>query len=305
MNKLQDLLYKDNCYSIGIRRRKKEEGLLLEGNYTPFWVLPISVNEWYADPIVFTWGNEDYLFCEVYDRKKDLGYIGVTCLGSDTPCVPRKILDAGIHLSYPCVFAVEDAIYMIPETTTSKSVELYRAVEFPWKWEHITQIASGKEFADSTYYSDNEKKILLTFEQYHGNGSITKVHVHDASEITEGVLAEYPSMDFEFSDQCRGAGKLFEHAGKLIRPAQVCTKEYGYALNFMEVSFDNDRYYEKLHSTVYPEQIQSNLGKKVIGIHTYALTKDYEIIDVKFDDPKIRYQIRRVFRFICRKLKRR
>ena len=304
MNKLYDLFYKDNCYSIGIRKRVDQDGLLLEDNYTPFLVFPTSADKWYADPIILSWEGKDYLFCEIYDRKKDIGYIGVTHLDSVTPNFPEKVLDIGTHLSYPCVFSVGQEVYMIPETTTKKSIELYKAIEFPYKWEYVTQITSGKEYADSTYYSDDTKRLLLTFEQYQEDGSITKVHVYDASKIIEGELFDYPSMDFEFSNQSRGGGKLFEYAGKILRPAQVCTKEYGYALNFMEVSFENDSYCEKLLNTVYPEKIKSNLNKKIIGIHTYALTQDYEIIDVKFDDPRLRYQIRRVFRYICRKLKK-
>ena len=66
-----------------------------------------------------------------------------------------------------------------------------------------------------------------------------------------------------------------------------------------------DGYDEKIINTVYPESIQSDFDKKIIGIHTYALTDRFEIIDIKFDDPRLRYQIRRVYRYLLRKVLKR
>lgn len=303
MNRLKNLLTKDNCYSIGIRKRNKTAGLLYEGNCTSvFHVLPITERIWYADPIVFSYNGIDYLFCEVFDRRTELGFIGVTVLDSLNPKPFKKILDIGTHLSYPCVFEIDGTVYMIPETTTKKTVELYRSIEFPYKWEFATELLKGDEYADSTYYSDESRKLLLTFRQYKGNGSITKLKVINAKEIALGKLCDYPSEEFVFNDQSRGGGKLFIHENKLIRPAQDCSKEYGYALNYYEVSFEREKYCERFLARISPDQINTDLDKAIVGIHTYALTDDYEIIDVKFDDPQLRYQIRRVFRYIKRKL---
>ena len=72
---LNRFFFEENVYSIGIRERKDK--LLYEGNYNEFKILPITRNEWYADPIVFSYNGIDYLFCEVYDRKNNVGNIGV------------------------------------------------------------------------------------------------------------------------------------------------------------------------------------------------------------------------------------
>lgn len=300
MNKLTDLLTKENCYSIGIRKRDNLNGLLYEGNFSEFHVLPITAHNWYADPIVFSFNEIDYLFCEVFDRKKELGFIGVTILDSLNPKPFKKVLDIGTHLSYPCTFEIDGTVYMIPETTTKKTVELYRAIDFPFKWEYVANLLSGDEYADSTYYADEAIKLLLTFQQDNGNGSITKRKVNNAKDIVMGKLCEYASEEYSFSDQSRGGGKLFNYKNKLIRPAQDCSKEYGYALNFFEVCLENSFYSEKQLAKVTPDLIRTDFDKTIIGIHTYALTDDYEIIDVKFDDPRLRYQIRRLNRYIKR-----
>ena len=188
MSMLKDLMHKDNCYSIGIRERKQDEGLLFEGNVSPFIIMPISAEEWYADPIVFSKNGVDYIFCEVYDRKTDTGSIGYTILDSITPKRPQIVLKTDSHLSYPCVFEKGGYIYMIPETTTQKDIELYRAVDFPEKWELVCILKHGGEYADSTAFINDEHQILLTFEQFEGDGSITKLHVYDASNMENGEL---------------------------------------------------------------------------------------------------------------------
>lgn len=211
ISKLKDLLEKDNCYSIGIRKRDDKKGLLCDGNLEPFRVIPISVYSWYADPIVFSKDSKDYLFCEEYDRKMDKGYISVTELTSANPEKPHKVLEIDTHLSYPCVFEIHGTIYMIPETTTRKTVELYRAVEFPDKWEFVREIMNGNEWADTTIFQTKDKTLMLTFEQFEGNGSITKLDVWDAEKIDEGILRHcLCKQNFGFDDCSRAGGKLFK-----------------------------------------------------------------------------------------------
>ena len=130
--------------------------------------------------------------------------------------------------------------------------------------------------------------------------------MYDASNVENGELKSYPcKQSFEFTNCSRGAGNIFKNiGGGIYRPAQLCAPEYGYALNFMKVE-PEDGYDEKIINTVYPESIRSDLNKKIIRIHTYALTDRFEIIDVKFDDPRLRYQIRRVYRYLLRKVLKR
>ncbi len=302
MDKIKSLLCKDNCYSIGIRKRNNKQGLLFEGNYAQFHIIPTTSNTWYADPIIFTKDNTDYLFCEVFDRKTDLGHIGFTVLDSEKPKKPEVVMSIGTHLSYPCVFELDGVIYMIPETTTKKTVELYKARNFPYEWEFCELLLSKNEYADTTVYVSDSLKILLTFEQYEGNGSKTKVHVYSADQILQGKLKNYPSQEFDFNYFSRGGGKLFKINNILYRPAQICKPEYGYALRFMKVCLDNGLYQEEKMCDIEPDKLNTDFNKKIIGIHTYAISDKYEVIDIKFDDPRLKYQVRRVFRFIKRKI---
>jgi hypothetical protein len=48
---------------------------------------------------------------------------------------PFAVLERSYHLSYPFIFRWGSDIFMIPETSDNRTVEVYRAVEFPGKWE--------------------------------------------------------------------------------------------------------------------------------------------------------------------------
>lgn len=300
MERLNRFLFEENVYSIGIRERGNK--LLFEGNSEiPFCIIPITQEEWYADPIVFNYQGREYLFCEVYNRRTDKGAIGVTLLDSISPKKPIICLEIDTHLSYPMVFEQSGVIYMIPETTTRKNVMLYKAVEFPYKWEFVCDLLSGGEYADTTVFPNVSDLFLITFEQYEGNGSIVKTHIYDANHISEGVIIEQLVFDDSFSNQRRGGGGIFNYKGRMIRPAQDCSKGYGYALNFFDISGVYPQFGESLFAKVFPENLRTNLKCKVIGTHTYGLTSQYEIIDVKFNDVRIRHQLHRLWRFIKRK----
>ena len=294
----------DNCYSIAVRKRNETKGLLFEGNEERFWVLPISRNYWYADPIAFSHNNINYIFCEVYNRDTETGSIGVATITEKGISKPEIVMNLGVHLSYPCVFAIGDNVYMIPETTHLRNVQLFRAEEFPNKWKYERTLLCNIECADSTIIKTNDCLLLLTFEQKAGNCCITKIRAYNAENIINGELKELPSYEYDYNTESRGAGLNFIYKGKNYRPSQVCSPEYGYALKFSEISISNNYYKEEEIRKVLPESIRTNLRKKIIGIHTYSVTDNYEIVDVKFNDPRLKYQIRRAKKFFGRLLRR-
>ena len=306
---LHRFLFEENVYSIGIRRRK--ENLLVDGNTKDqFWILPISKDEWYADPMVFSHNGIDYLFCEVCNRNTKKGMIGYTVLG-DKPTIsrPQVVLEADYHLSYPCIFEKNGEVYMIPETTTHNSMELYHATEFPQKWEFIRELMSGDEFADTTILQQDGNSLLFTFQQFQGNGSIVKVRAYNASQLPKGELKEFAQGEDGFSNQYRGGGYFVELKDGWYRPTQDCSNYYGYALNFMKVEqwpSESVSYKEHLHRKILPFDLNVSMSvpKKIIGIHTYGLTKEYEIIDVKFNDVLFAHQLGRLWQYITRILRR-
>lgn len=259
-------------------RKKNEDRLLIDkyGCSMPFMIIKNTWRYWAADPFIFEYNNKTYLFAELYDRICRRGKIGYCEISEGSYTAWRIVLNMPWHLSYPYIFKYDNDIYMIPESYAGNEIAVYKAITFPDTWKRVYIICKNCVAVDSTLYmtkdrtwmttlqfDDNEPKLLLySFEQ---DGSIKNTYV-----ICKN------------NNDIRPAGKFFEHDNKIIRPAQDCSESYGYAINFYHVTKLNDSdYEEKLICKVLPEIIQSDFHTVPKGIHTYNMSSNYEVIDLK------------------------
>jgi len=83
----------------------------------------------------------------------------------------EDILNLDYHLSYPFIFTEDNEIYMIPETSGNKRVEIYRCVGFPKKWEIYSTGFNGELIADTTYYKDDSGQRWLFLNRIINNFS--------------------------------------------------------------------------------------------------------------------------------------
>jgi hypothetical protein len=76
----------------------------------------------------------------------------------------------------------------------------------------------------------------------------------------------------------RGAGSVFEKAGRLIRPSQDCSVSYGFALILNEiVSLTEAPYRERTLCRVDPGWLP-----RLEGVHSYSRAGEWEAIDGGF-----------------------
>ena len=206
----------------------------------------------YADPFLFAKDGWLYLF---YEEER---------LEAPAPICARRtrdlkhwenlgvVLKESHHLSYPNVFEHDGEIYMLPETRECDAVILYRATDFPHRWEKYKVLLEGDKFVDSCILPHDGKWYLFTTSWLDDNGSL-RLFVSDnmAGEYTEHPMS--PVVEEYASSRCGGA--LFKSEGKLYRPAQYCTNYYGEDLHFYEIT--------KLTPTDYKESFfKSMIDKK-------------------------------------------
>jgi hypothetical protein len=73
----------------------------------------------------------------------------------------------------------------------------------------------------------------------------------------------------------RPAGRIFEWQGSCYRPAQDCSKRYGYATIFHQIlSLDEERYEEKEVSRILP-----HWEKGLLGTHTWNCAGELVVMD--------------------------
>ena len=86
----------------------------------------------FADCFYVKENDRHFIFFEEVDDVHPVGFLSVLEVFKDgSHSKPQTILKLDYHLSYPCVFKVENNWYMIPETSANKTIELWKCTDFP------------------------------------------------------------------------------------------------------------------------------------------------------------------------------
>ena len=272
--RLRRLVAHDGHWRVGVRRRAPSAALfdgldrLDDGGWR--W-LADDRRRYFADPFAFEEGGVAYVFCEEYFYATGKGVISVFALddeGASGP--PRVVLERPCHLSYPFVFRHDGVIWMMPESGRNRTLELYRADPFPLRWTLDRVLLSGVEIADATPFAWNGDWWLSA------TGGETPGASWDCLSFYRGPspLGPWtPAFDGPAlidASAARPAGRVFEHQGALLRPAQDCRAGYGAGLTFCRI--------ETLQPGAFrqtPLQRFASSG----GLHTFNMTDRFVAID--------------------------
>ncbi|NHM29268.1 hypothetical protein [Neobacillus terrae] len=258
---------------IGISKNDKEKFIAFKNNK----------KYWYADPILYKLNNKIYMFYEAFNKKKNLGEIGVAIVIDNKLVDQQIILNEPFHMSYPFVFNVNNKIYMIPETSSVKKLLLYESVNFPYEWKLSKVLMDNIQLSDATILNHQDKLYLFVSKLLCPSPYSDELFLYTLdNEFNLLPHKNNPIItDNEFS---RPAGRLLEYNSKLIRVSQDCSNGgYGKAIKFNEVIELSDTIYnEKNISTILPDDIPIKFHKKLTGTHTYSKCDDFEVIDVRY-----------------------
>jgi hypothetical protein len=258
---------------FAVRRRTAERGFDEAEGYR---IVQPPKDRFYADPCLFKHQGRTFLFFEDYRYAEKRALI--SCAELDEKGDPGEIFEVlrcPYHLSYPFVFEHQGEIYMIPETKQNRTVELYRAEEFPHRWK-LEKVLLDQVFAvDATIHEQDGKLWMFTGVSNGRYSNCDELAIFYADTLTGPWTPHRGNPVVSDVRRARPAGKLFRDRGRLIRPSQDCGKAYGYALNFSEVMVLNEHdYQERIIGGVQPEWAKGNLGT-----HTYTRTDEFEVID--------------------------
>lgn len=264
-------------WSIAYRRRNNDI-LLIDNQDADFVCIKNTWRYWCADPHLFEKNGHTYIFAELYDRILRRGVIGCCELTDSGYSKWQIVLRQPYHLSYPQIYEYNGEVYMIPESYVANEIAVFQSISFPSKWRKIKVLKNSCIAVDSTFFSDTHNHWMLTLES-EGNDECFRLY-----KFTDGKLLKCPTLISRNNNQIRPAGNLFFHKGRLLRPAQDCSKGYGSALNFYHVTrIEEMAYEEELTAKITPSMIRSDFGREPKGIHTYNYSSKYEVIDLKYE----------------------
>ena len=236
-------------YSIIRKFRKKRQKERIKGSgwsigyqlsRQPFDINPQTANVYgkpdmpagsagIADPFLFKHNDTIYLFYELIVNTSPNAKLAVSTYSPEKQGwdFHSVILDEPFHLSYPYVFKNGSDVYMIPETKKAGAVRLYRAVDFPSKWQFERNLLDDKKFVDSTIFFKDGCFFLFTSRK-------RKLYLYSSASL-EGDWTLHPKSPIKRWNYARCAGRIFEHDGKLYRFAQEQAKGYGIGLLRFEI----------------------------------------------------------------------
>lgn len=278
--------------SWNVAWRKNKSGSILTDVETTFNIVKNPIRYWAADPFIFEYKDEVYVFAELYDYMKCRGILGYCKLGNDKKTKWIPIIEEEHHLSYPYIFQQGKDIFIIPEANASNMLYVYRAIEFPDKWEKYKTLRTDVKYADTTPFLLNGRKYAFTYQ------------IEDTYNPKFYLLdLDQPQNDRQVSidniDRRRPAGAVFWYGDKWIRPAQNCVNGYGKGLIFYSYEDRIDKKYtEKELRELFPKQLHFSEEIYLDGMHTYNCSSNYEVIDVKTR----RFNLVNLFFRFCRKI---
>lgn len=259
--------------------RKKDKHAILTDETTPFKAIKNNWRYWVADPFVFEHEGETYIFAELFDYLRRRGVIGYSKLGTDGSFSRwKEIIVEPYHMSYPQIFEHDGEIYIVPETGSGRTLDMYKAVNFPDKWEKSVNLAKDVIFADTTLFSRGGNLYALACDmEWTKNSELVLFRIDENMKLcrTElGCVVNDPVT-------ARAAGEMFEYDGRLMRVSQDCSEEYGKCLHFLGVDSDFVSYYhEKIVKTVDVNNLNIEGIRNPLRVHTYNSSENYEVIDV-------------------------
>jgi hypothetical protein len=242
-------------------------------------IIPPKDRFW-ADPHIVFKNNTYYIFFEEFDYQQNKGHISYFTIDQDGKySKPTKIIEQPFHLSYPFVFEYENQMFMIPETKTKKSIQLYKCLKFPEKWEFQKNLLTNIDAVDSTIFFYENKWWMFTGIRENIRSDWNNLHIFFTDNPTTANWIPHPmNLITKNIKNSRPAGAIFIEDGQIFRPAQISSiEEYGKAIVINQINILNENNYEE-------EEIKiiEPWEKRIKGIHTLNHANKLTILDAKW-----------------------
>ncbi len=231
----------------------------------------------YADPFLVERNGRTYLFFEQYSGTTRGTIVCSEVSADGVPGEPREVLARNYHLSYPFVFEWRGETYLMPETWANRTVEVYRAMEFPWQWEFAAVLLNNITAVDPTIV-EYKDKLWLFVGGVAGLGTESSELSVFYSDSLFGEWHSHPKNPVVCDvRRARPAGKLFFDNGSLIRPGQDCAERYGRGVTLSRIEkLSENEYHEVAFATIGPDFIPG-----ICAIHTLNGCGHLQVVDAR------------------------
>ncbi|WP_019520886.1 glucosamine inositolphosphorylceramide transferase family protein [Faucicola boevrei] len=239
-----------------------------------------------ADPFLVEHNNHLYVFYEALNHTWVKGHLRCRVLDLQMNELDDFAIDdinmLGCHLSFPQIYYIDNEFYLMPESHENQAIYLFKATDFPKKWQKITQISDQPCIDSVLYFDKNQGRYIIISN----NQKTLTRHLFVSQDLTEHWQKINLTDDFIQADNThqRLGGGVIEIDKTLFLPMQEFDrKEYGKSLFIKHIilpSMENGQAITAWQETTEC-QIKSQSECYPDGLHTLNISEHYVIVDAK------------------------
>jgi hypothetical protein len=186
--------------------------------------------EYFADPFIFEESeNNVVLFVERYSRIRRIGsIIRLELIFKEDQIVRiirKKLIQEKYHLSFPCIYKLDNRLFIVPETASTNSLFLYEISDDGTEVLNKKKIAIGL-FVDPIFFKKSGELFLMWYDGITNNDGKSVYCPIDRFPI---------NSDLDIKDVQEFS--MYRNAGRVIytnyKPSQAIKGSYGKGL-FLE-----------------------------------------------------------------------
>jgi hypothetical protein len=237
------------------------------------WIAEQIESGYLADPFPARRDGRFAILVEEFDEASNQGTISVLEQEGDSWKLHSRVLDPGVHASYPFLIEHHGELYCTPETSEANRLEIWRCSTFPTGWERAGVLVDSAPIVDPTIFEYEGRWWLLATLK--NDEPDAKLHAWTADDLL-GPWSPHPLNPIKIDvTSSRPAGTPYIVDGVLYRPAQDCSVAYGSAIVINRVV--------SLGAAGIVEgpitRIGDGSGRYSSGIHTLALRDQVCAVD--------------------------
>lgn len=230
----------------GLHRWPKEYFQIYVGSGAAIRGMPVPAprGSYHADPFLWRQADQTWLFTEEFRYVENSARLVVRSLDDHGRAGPPRALElagaVAAHRSFPAVFSDQGQLFLLPESSALRAVDLFVCEEFPHRWRWVRRLLDGVDAADSVLLPHAGRWWLFTSVRPHEAAPRTLAIYHTDHLLTghwepHPVNAEQRYADTPFSTgRCAGAFVRTPDGGWL-RPVHFSRDYYGQGVRFLRI----------------------------------------------------------------------
>ncbi|SFP38489.1 hypothetical protein SAMN03159463_04141 [Mesorhizobium sp. NFR06] len=233
-------------------------------------------SRFYADPFPVLYRGQVTLFVEDYVHRTGKAILSAVAFGPNGPAgQPKPVLELPYHLSYPFVFERDGQMWMVPESSANRSVDLYRATAFPGGWVKEATLLSDIVASDATLVEHGGRWWMFATVRDGGGAFSDQLYLWSAPDFRGPWTPHTKNPVLIDIASARPAGRMVSRGGQLLRPVQDCRRSYGAALGIARVTQLDESGMEQVVETI----LNPGAGWAGRKLHTLNEAGGLEFID--------------------------